>query len=277
MREKLYLATEKWNLTEVETIYENRNRAVYSAISAEYGPVILKLNHDTLQLREEYTMLHKLNGSGCCKVFAYDEKSGMLLEERLLPGTVLREEESLVKRMEVLKTVFHKIHQMVGNDTKNPSYLDWLEGAYQFCIDNDVDTKLTEKAKLARDICAEIFEKYSERTLLHGDLHHDNILLRADGTYSMIDPKGVIGPEILDLPRFIMNELDTKHAVPDEEHMYEVVRMVSENFGYPIADVKKVYFMEVILGNIWCIEDGEEISEEEIEIATKMILFGRIP
>ena len=43
---------------------------------------------------------------------------------------------------------------------------------------------------------------------MHGDLHHDNILLRKDGSYAMIDPKGVAGPEILDLPRYIMNEID---------------------------------------------------------------------
>lgn len=270
MKEKLYLAIKQWNLTEPEAIYENTSKAVYSAYSAKFGPVILKINQDILGLYEEYAMLHKLNGTGCCRVFAYDEKNGILLEERLIPGTVLRKEESLSKRVQVLYTIFSQIHQEAEQGTKAPSYLNWLENIYQFCIQNKIDAELLRKAELARDICIEMFEKYPERMLLHGDLHHDNILKRSDGTYAMIDPKGVVGPRILDLPRFIMNEIDTTHGDSDEKHMQEVEHMISENFHYPIEDVQKVYFCEVILGNVWRIEDGEEINEEEIQLVTKM-------
>lgn len=205
----------------------------------------------------------------------------MLLEERFVPGTVLREEESLSKRIEVFKTVFTQIHheeagQASGQESETmdaqvSSYTDWLQNVYQFCVENNVDAKLMKKVTQARDICVEIFKKYPERVLLHGDLHHDNILLREDGTYAMIDPKGVSGPKILDLPRYIMNEIDTKHTISDEEHMREAVRLVSEMCGYPIEDVAKLYFTEVVLGNLWCFEDGEEMNEEEMEIAAKVL------
>lgn len=42
--------------------------------------------------------------------------------------------------------------------------------------------------------------------LLHGDFHHDNILLSNNGDYVIIDPKGVIGDPVFDIPRFILNE-----------------------------------------------------------------------
>lgn len=278
MKEKLDVAIRQWDLTEVKVIYENSYKAVYSAISEEYGAVILKLNRDTKQLAEEYEMLHKLDGNGCCKVFAYDRENGMLLEERLMPGTVLRKEEDLQKRIEAFASVFHKIHcradVLPGDDGQPPmtqTYLEWLEDIYRFCRENNVEDNLTKQAKYARDICAEMFEKYSERMLLHGDLHHDNILMQGDGNYAMIDPKGVIGPEILEVARFIMNELDTKYTTPAEKHMREVVRLVSEAFGFPREDVAKVYFMEVILGNVWSAEDGEEVNAEEIAIATQVL------
>lgn len=281
MKEKIYAAIKQWKLTEVKAIYENQYKAVYSAISEEYGPVILKRNHDARQLGEEYEMLHKLNGNGCCKVFAYDAENGMLLEERLIPGMVLREEENLNKRIEVFASIFHKIHYAVDCDIKvqndnaqshiAPSYMTWLEDIYQFCVKNDMNKELTEKAELARDICAEMFTKYPERMMLHGDLHHDNILQKSDGTYAMIDPKGVIGPQILEVARFIMNEIDTKYTTSAENHMYEVVQCVSNTLGFPLEDVVKVYFMEVILGNVWSVEDGEEINAEEIELATRIL------
>lgn len=278
MKEKLDVAIRQWNLAEVKAIYENPYKAVYSAMSEEYGAVILKLNRDIKQLAEEYEMLNRLDGSGCCKVFAYDRENGMLLEERLVPGTVLRKEENLQKRIVAFSSIFHKIHCSVevlcdddGQEHKVQTYMEWLDAIYRFCTESHINQELTEKAKLARDICAEMYEKYSERMLLHGDLHHDNILMKADETYAMIDPKGVIGPKILEVARFIMNELDTKHNAPAENHMWEVVRLISETFDFPQEDVAKVYFMEVILGNVWSVEDGVGVNAEEIKLATKVL------
>ena len=275
MKEIISRAVDTYQLTELKAIYEKPDRAVYSADSAIYGPVILKASK-YMQLREEYNMLRQLKGNGCCKVYAYDEQNGILLEERLIPGTVLREEADLNRRILVLKDVFYKIHKAykTHGDTdgsSRKSYLDWLTDVNIFFKENDIGHVMTEKVNLAKEICKDIFQKYPERMLLHGDLHHDNILQCVDGMYAMIDPKGVIGPEILDLPRFIMNELDTKHNCTDEEHMMQVVQFVSETFKYPILDIAKVYFMEVILGNAWCMEDGDAINETEIAIAEKIL------
>lgn len=275
MKEIIFRAVDTYQLTELIAIYEKSDRAVYSAQSGIYGPVILKVSK-CIQIKEEYDMLRQLKGNGCCKVYAYDEQNGILLEERLMPGTVLREEADLNRRILVLKDVFYKIHTTYKNhgDTDGSSrktYLDWLTDVNTFFKENDINHDMAKKLELATQICMEMFQKYPERLLLHGDLHHDNILQCADDTYAMIDPKGVIGPEILDLPRFIMNELDTKHDSADEEHMMQAVRLVSDAFGYPVLDIAKVYFMEVILGNAWCMEDGDAINETEIAIAENIL------
>lgn len=285
IKEKLSYAIHSWNLCNVEIIYENSEKAVYSAVSLEFGAVILKINQNTAQLKEEYDMLCIMNGNGpnkyCCRLFAYDEEQGILLEERLLPGTVLREEASIEARICAFEHVFRNIHKKVKEDGRQ-TYMDWLEEICTFCAEHPENPVLTEKsfgeynlavlAERARRICGAFFEKYTERVLLHGDLHHDNILLREDGNYAMIDPKGVVGPEILDLPRYIMNEIDTKYEGSAKEHMQEVVHRISEVFAYPKIEVAQAYFMEVVLGNVWCVEDGEEINAEEIEIAWEILL-----
>ena len=129
--------------------------------------------------------------------------------------------------------------------------------AHAFCESQNVSDVLTRLAGQARDICAELFEKYPERVLLHGDLHHDNLLLRSDGSYGVIDPKGVIGPEILDLPRFLLNEAD----FGDSSHMERAIRLVSQACGYPEEDLRKALFMEAVLATVWCVEDGMPVKE----------------
>ena len=220
MKEQLQFAIDQWKLSNLRPIYEREQSAVWSAESERIGSVILKWN-STGQLDSEYKMLSRFQGKGCCRVYSYDQDLGLLLEERILPGTVLREETSLEKRVEVLASVFREIHvpQQEGE-----TYLDWLNKALAFCVSQNVSAELTPLAAQARDICAELFDQYPERVLLHGDLHHDNLLLRADGSYAVIDPKDVVGPEILDLPRFLLNEADMSN---DPAHMKRAIRLVS--------------------------------------------------
>lgn len=86
----------------------------------------------------------------------------------------------------------------------------------------------------------------------------------------MIDPKGVVGPEIFDLPRFIMNELDSKLNHSGKVHIEQVIYALSKSLHYPSADIGKLFFMEVILANVWCVEDEEEIALCDIDIAMEV-------
>lgn len=295
MDKKLRYATEKWSLADHAEIYRHPSKAVFSANSERFGAVILKIADDIDLLRSEHAALvcfaeaSAATRPAACAVRAYDEQNGLLLLERIEPGDVLRRESSLEKRLAALKSVFDRIH---APQAAGESYLDWLDAVAEHF--QDTDTKFAEYVQAARKICADLFEKYPERVLLHGDLHHDNLLRRADGTYAVIDPKGVVGPAILDLPRFIMNEIDTPqtegfYTPPQVDasnlldssdalidptcraHMATVVRRVSELFAYPPADVARAYFMEVILGNAWCAEDGEPLDALEIAIAESIL------
>lgn len=166
-----------------------------------------------------------------------------------------------------------------------PTYLDWLDYAVEFCeklfLENEQTTAKAisdggnatditiwkKRAEEARAIGQELFEKYPDRVLLHGDLHHDNLLLGADGSYVFVDPKGVIGPEIFDLPRFILNEAEYEDAEYVSgsrsgdgitKHIQTVIRHLSKRLGYPEEDIRKLYYMEAVLAHIWNIEDGIE-------------------
>lgn len=260
----LEIATKRWNLTQLKTIYEHPTKAVFTAESGDYGPVVLKMDHSGEQLQSEYEMLLQLEGKCSCKVYAFDKDNGLLLEERILPGNPLRSCDSLKERIFAFGQVFDNIHMLAG---EGETYLNWLERACLYCEENLQDTYLTQKAQLAYSFCKEIFTKYKERFLLHGDLHHDNLLQKYDGSYAMIDPKGVIGPAILDLPRFLLNEMDTKYDCTDAEHMEKCVQLFAERFGFPAEDIRKVFVMEAILANVWCIEDGETVSESQMKLA----------
>ncbi len=258
------------NLTNITPIFEHVDRAVYAADSPEFGPVILKRDANIPQLKSEYKMLSRLNGNRCCRAYAFDEVNGLLLEERLLPGTVLREEISLERRINAFADVFRAIHTP---ETEGETYLDWLDAAK----DNCKDAAWSARAYYAHAICRELFEKYADRMLLHGDLHHDNILLCADGSYAIIDPKAVVGPAILDIPRFILNEIGDAPAETAAPHIQNVIRLIAVRLSYPEKDIAKGFIMESILENLWNMEDGAEVVQQRLDIALRIAEEFHIP
>lgn len=270
--EQLQLAINQWALTDVTEIMCSKDKVVYAADSMLYGTVILKENHNRKELSTESKMLSELQGDGCCKIYDYDERHGLLLEERILPGNVLREDENLEERVRQFLKVFSTIHFSNKNIREYPTYLEWLDNAYDYCIKNQQDNEtLQQQMKLARKIGYEMFEKYPERVLLHGDLHHDNMLKNQENTYVMIDPKGVIGPEIFDLPRYLLNELDPDLNSTGARHIQTAIGLIRKTLSYSIRDISRLFYMEVLLGNVWCLEDGEEMNAQDITVACEII------
>ena len=80
----------------------------------------------------------------------------------------------------------------------------------------------------------------------------------------MIDPKGVVGPPIFDVPRFLLNELGDREDSLEKIHINKMIEKLSRLLGFPEADIYQLFFMEVMLANAWLYEDGEEISEKDI-------------
>ncbi|MBN9412527.1 MAG: phosphotransferase [Candidatus Paracaedimonas acanthamoebae] len=94
--------------------------------------------------------------------------------------------------------------------------------------------------------------------LLHGDLHHDNILLQ-DKKWIVIDPQGVIGPPMSEIWAFIID------PIADTEY-------VATYFNDSLSTVREWYFVRLILASCWNLED--RLSPERfLELAKKIFPF----
>ena len=80
-----------------------------------------------------------------------------------------------------------------------------------------IPAKYLKKARQIRD---QLLKTDDPDVLLHGDLHHDNILQNGDD-WVVIDPKGVIGESAYEVAAFIRNpipELLNHAAAPNIIH-----------------------------------------------------------
>lgn len=200
---------DKWNLTSFQLIPSYSANLVFKCYSDNLGNVVLKIGNPALEeIRKEFYTLSEYNGKRFCKVLKDDIKNGVILEERVQPGQPLRAEKSLDKRLAIFCSLYKGLHIPPTQEDIYPTYIEWVDRITDYMSRRNDCQELYGHMKKAREICSSLSALYSQKVLLHGDFHHDNILLGKDSEYVIIDPKGVIGDPVFDVPRFILNEFD---------------------------------------------------------------------
>ena len=151
--------------------------------------------------------------------------------------------------------------------------MDWVSNITTFMKTRSDYMDLQEKMVKADEICRYLWGKYTDRLLLHGDLHHDNILLGKGGYYA-IDPKGVVGSAVFDIPRFILNE----DAWDKEDNFNFIVKTISIKLNIPEKDIRALFYVESCMAHCWGVEDGDlnEAYMDEILFAECMMNKGAV-
>ena len=112
--------------------------------------------------------------------------------------------------------------------------------------------------------------------LLHGDLHHDNILSAAREPYLAIDPKGLVGNRAYDVAAALLNP-DTSTLGKNPELVKILERRTSIFSEILTLDKQEILawgFTHLVLSNIWSLEDHGETWQPDGFIETFEKLLG---
>jgi streptomycin 6-kinase len=106
-------------------------------------------------------------------------------------------------------------------------------------------------------------ERYSEieAVQLHGDIHHDNILMAGDDGWLAIDPQGVIGPAFLESARFIQNHCFPETGTLDMPDIVRTVEYIAGSLGQPCTIVFRALLILHTLSACW---NGEMHEDEKV-------------
>lgn len=266
----------RWGLSgfeqiEYKSVTVNR---LFTCVSAEHGACVLKIGYDIKSMENEYNILHEYGGTRFCNVHEADIAKGVLLLERIIPGTQLRDEPDLDKRLDSFCEVFDEMHIQPADKTIYPTYMGWVSRITAYMRERKDYLALANKMARAEQICRRLYEKYSSEMLLHGDLHHHNILLGEDNYFRIIDPKGVIGDRVFDIPRFIVNEFTDVLDHDFDVKFRHIVRNFSEKLTVSEQDILRLVYVEMCMGECWKVEDGRELNIDHVDFVAKIISEG---
>lgn len=261
---------QKWELTSEGPVENLSYNYVIKVTDSAGTPFILKLGVPNFDTRNEMKTLQVYNGDGCAKLLKYDMEDGVMLLERIVPGRMLStESDEMIVIANYIK-VWKAIRKPLPDGASTPSLVHWFEGLRRYQETGDKQIPL-EHVQLAEEFFHQVIDTSKGLELLHGDLHHENILYSEQNGWMTIDPKGVAGDPYFDVVSFLVNQLDSK---ADPKSILKLrVDSISEQLG---LDRQRLLKAAIALGTLyacWGIEDHDPDWEKTYQCVKWFIEF----
>lgn len=244
----------KFNLTNVEVVDNLSYNVVLFAKCEKFGKVVLKIGLPDNEVFNEITALEKYNGKGACKCYYSNKEYRVMILERLIPGETLHKIKNREERIKIFCDVASNLIIKAEKDLKLPTYREVLNKAFSKAEKELEKYKsLKELIEIADNFYKEVENRDLPKFLLHGDLHHDNILT-TDEVRKVIDPKGVIGERVLETARFIENEIEKQET--NQTNITEIIEFMSKYYREDKNLICKALFIDYTLSTCWDIESN---------------------
>jgi len=275
---------ERWRLTLLATAAAGLPiNVIYFAETADGEPVVLKVGYPHPEQRTEMIALSCYDGRYTPRLIDCSADLGATLMERIRPGTTFREWGSDIARSRVPMEILGAIPIRADRIEGLPTFESWLELAFaEFREKHPPDHVFYRHVVTAQEVFADVRAASPEDWLLHGDLHHENILLDAGRGWLAIDPKGVIGPRPLECGRFLHNfledEIEGAREIADTtvEKLCEVLDVRFATFADTLAmdrtTLARVNYIDCVLSFCWTINSHMPYPDTKpVEASRRML------
>ncbi|WP_141433883.1 aminoglycoside phosphotransferase family protein [Bacillus sp. 03113] len=218
--------------------------------------VVIKLVVPSEEFLSEVEALTLFNGNGMVKIIDVDLEKGIVILERLIPGKTLA---SLVDEEEATR-IASQVMKKLWIPAPNTSNIPTTRQMEQKLI--RIFQKYPEGfGPITKEILQEAVDTFkmmnsrrSNLFLLHGDLHHYNILIGKGESWVAIDPKGLIGDREYDVIQFLLNKLPDYHL---ETVIEKRIDILVEELNLDKQSILSWGFSHTVLATCWTIqEDG---------------------
>lgn len=248
-----------WDLTPGPA-YELSYHYVAAVTCGDGTPAVLKLGVPGAggSLAEEAPALAAFGGRGAVRLLRVALDRGALLLERVTPGWRARDlvpardaeatsvAVAVMRRLHVPPPPGCAIRAVVTQAAAFDRYLR----AY-----GPAGPLPAELVARAGGLMRELSASATERVVLHGDLHHDNILRGEREPWLAIDPHGLVGDPGYEVGSLLFNpDPDDRDAALTALVPGRVEQLAAE-LAMPIERVVAWGFVKAVLSDVWTAED----------------------
>ncbi len=267
----------RWDLTIGPPFANLSYHYVAPAVRADGSRVVVKACSPTGEFTQEAEALRLCAGHGMALLLAMDAESEIMLLERLEPGTSLRSLADDAQATHIAADVMRQLWRPAPAEHPFPTIADWDQGMARLRVRYHGGTGPfpTPLVAEAESLYAELSASAAPPVVLHGDLHHDNILAAQRAPWLAIDPKGLVGEPAYETGSWLRNWLPDLLAQPDPARILaRRIDQFAEELGFERARVRGWALYQAVLSAWWSDEEEHQPSEDMLACAA---LLAGIP
>jgi streptomycin 6-kinase len=252
-------AAQRWQLTDIQALPNLSYNFVAFARRPD-AEVVLKLGVPDPELTSEIRSLRHFAGRGAARLLESDSGRGMLLLERLHPGRQLSSVADDAEATRIAAEVMLAIRRPAPAESGFIKLSSWLMGFNRMQDRSARGTRPLDRRLFDRAAAAarELLAEDHLPMLIHGDLHHFNIL-DSDRGWLAIDPKGVVGPAAYEAGPFLFNTWVVTGVPADAPRLSaQRLAILSELLGLQRERLRDWGLVHAVLSAIWSVEAKED-------------------
>lgn len=251
---------QRWNITIGPPFEGLSYNYAAPVVRADGTQLAIKICCPGPEVTREINALRHYCGLGSVELFGSDTDMGVLLMEWIQPGAMLSSVQDDAEATSIAASVMRQLSHPVPAEHSFPYVEDWAMGMDRLRREFDGSTGpfpayLVDRAER---LFAELLPSQAEKIVLHGDLHHFNILSAERQPWLSIDPKGVIGEPAYEVGALIRNPIPHILVEPNLSAILE--RRLDQLSDELDLDKQRVFgwsLAQAVLSAWWTYEDTE--------------------
>jgi streptomycin 6-kinase len=233
-------------------------------------PAVLKLGVPSAEGAGEIYALQHYRGDGVVMLLESDASVLALLLERVLPGRMLSELDDDDAATHILATLMRRLWRPLPPDHPLPSVAAWCNGLGRLrdTFGGATGPFPAPIVELAERTFAELLASAGPPMLVHGDLHHLNVLSAEREPWLVIDPKGLAGDPGFDVGAMLHNPSRVVGSAPDLRRLLDRrLAIMSDVVGIARDRLAAWAFAQAVLSAWWTYEDHGRVGEDALRQA----------
>lgn len=223
-------------------------------------PVVIKVARQQEDESRSVGVLRAFGGKGVVRIL--DGREGALLLERVTPGDSLIAMATSGHDDDATEVLAEVIDRMSPDDHSGvPTVAEWGRSLERY-LTGDQQYVPRAVVEEAHQVYGRLCASQRRRRLLHGDLHHGNVLLGSERGWLAIDPKGVVGELEYEIGAALRNPIEHPEVFLQPQRIHARVQRFADRLRLDADRIRAWAFAQAVLSAVWLIEDGFAVDRD---------------
>jgi len=245
----------KWELSSSVHLMTTTTSQIYRVVYQGRHAILKILS--PLGMKSESSspqVLRCFDGNGAVRILDFDEGALLLEDVGSISLATMVGQGQEAEAAHIICDVLNRLHSYAG---QKPTEVHDLKRRFQSLFlrakSQNSDSIFQKTAKVAEGLLSTEINK----RLLHGDIHHTNILKSSSRGWLAIDPQGVFGENTYDVANSFFNPDNMPERVETKSRIELIAEIFSERLNVNKHRILEFAYAHGGLSSSWQLDSGE--------------------